>query len=38
VLGRGVLFDIVGGAGLTDDSPDYFVGISVPIRFDLPLP
>jgi hypothetical protein len=37
VLGRGMLFDIVAGAGLTDDSPDYFVGISIPIRFDLPV-
>lgn len=37
ILGRGVLLTLSGGAGLTDDSPDYFVGISLPIRFDLPI-
>lgn len=36
ILGRGVLLDVAGGIGLTDDAPDYFVTISVPIRFDLP--
>lgn len=38
VLGPGVLFDISAGAGLTDASPDYVVGISIPIRFNVPLP
>lgn len=36
ILGRGVLLDVAGGIGLTDDAPDYFVTISLPIRFDLP--
>ncbi len=38
VMGRGVLFDIVGGIGLTDDSPDYFLGLSLPVRFSIPVP
>ncbi len=38
VLGPGVLFDISAGVGLTDDSPDYTLGISIPIRFNVPLP
>ena len=38
VLGRGVLFDIVGGIGLTDDTPDYFLGLSLPVRFSVPVP
>lgn len=37
-LGRGLLFDIVGGIGLTDDSPDYFLGLSLPYRFVVPVP
>jgi hypothetical protein len=36
-LGRGVLLDIAGGIGLTDEAPDYFISISLPIRFDLPV-
>jgi hypothetical protein len=38
ILGRDTLLTITAGAGLTDDSPDYFVGISLPIRFELPVP
>jgi hypothetical protein len=37
ILGRGVLLDVAGGIGLTDDAPDYIVTISLPIRFDLPI-
>jgi hypothetical protein len=38
ILGRGVLLDVATGIGLTDDAPDYFVTVSLPIRFDLPIP
>lgn len=37
ILGRGVLLDVAGGVGLTDDAPDYFITLSLPIRFDLPI-
>lgn len=37
ILGRGVLLDVAGGIGLTDDAPDYFITLSLPIRFDLPI-
>lgn len=37
VLGRGVLLSVNAGVGLTDDAPDYFVGVSLPIRFNLPV-
>lgn len=37
-LARGLLFDIVGGIGLTEDSPDYFFGMSLPYRFSIPVP
>jgi hypothetical protein len=37
ILGRGVLLSLSGGVGLTDDAPDYFVNLSLPVRFDLPL-
>lgn len=36
VLGPGVLLSITGGVGLTDDAPDYFVVLSLPVRFDTP--
>jgi hypothetical protein len=35
-LGRDVLIDGNVGVGLTDDSPDYLVSVSLPIRFNLP--
>lgn len=38
VLSRNVLLSLSAGAGLTDDSPDYFVGVSLPVRFDTPIP
>jgi hypothetical protein len=37
ILGRGILLDVATGIGLTDDAPDYFVQISLPIRFNLPI-
>ena len=36
ILGRNVLVDGAVGVGLTDDSPDYSVSISLPIRFSTP--
>lgn len=36
ILGRGVLLSLTGGIGLTDDAPDYFINLSLPIRFGLP--
>jgi len=38
VLGAGVFLDVTASVGLTDDAPDYAVAVSLPIRFDLPLP
>jgi hypothetical protein len=36
ILGRNTLLDLVVGAGLTDDSADYAVAVSLPIRFSTP--
>lgn len=36
ILGRNVLLSVTGDIGLTDDAPDYAIGVSLPIRFDLP--
>ena len=36
ILGRNVLLDGAVGVGLTDDSPDYSVAVSLPIRFNTP--
>jgi hypothetical protein len=36
ILGRNVLLDSAVGVGLTDDSPDYSVSVSLPIRFSTP--
>jgi Putative MetA-pathway of phenol degradation len=36
ILTARVLLDVTAGIGLTDDSPDYFVGVSLPVQFDLP--
>lgn len=36
ILDRNVLVDVGVGVGLTDDSPDYSVSISLPIRFPVP--
>jgi hypothetical protein len=37
ILGRNVLLSVTGEVGLTDDAPDYAIGASLPIRFDLPI-
>jgi hypothetical protein len=36
ILAARVLFDITAGIGLTEEAADYFVNVSLPIRFDLP--
>ena len=36
ILRRNVLVDVAVGVGLTDDSPDYSVSLSLPIRFPVP--
>jgi hypothetical protein len=36
ILGRNVLLSSSVGVGLTDDSPDYSVSVSLPIRFSTP--
>jgi Putative MetA-pathway of phenol degradation len=36
ILTARVLLDVTAGIGLTEDSPDYFVGVSLPVQFDLP--
>ncbi len=36
IFDRDFLFSVSGGIGLTEDSPDYFVNISTPMRFDMP--
>jgi hypothetical protein len=36
VIGRGKFLDLLVGMGLTDEAPDYSVGISLAVRFDIP--
>ena len=36
ILGRNTLLSGNVGVGLTDDSPDYSVSVSLPIRFSVP--
>jgi outer membrane putative beta-barrel porin/alpha-amylase len=36
ILARNMLLDVTVGVGLTDDSPDYSVSVSLPIRFSTP--
>ena len=38
IIGRGKFLDLTAGMGLTDEAADYSVGISVSIRFDVPIP
>lgn len=38
ILYRNVLANVSAGAGLTEDAPDYFVTVSLPIRFNVPFP
>lgn len=35
-IGRRLFFSVLAGIGLTDSSPDYFVNVTVPLRFDIP--
>lgn len=35
-IGRNLFFSVLGGIGLTESSPDYFINITIPFRFDLP--
>jgi hypothetical protein len=37
ILGARTLLDVGAGIGLTDESPDFTVQVSLPIRFNLPL-
>lgn len=37
IVGPRLLLDLVAGVGVTDDSPDYTVRVSLPFRFDTPL-
>ena len=36
IIGRGKFLDLTAGIGLTDEAPDYSVGISVSFRLDVP--
>jgi len=36
IIGGGKFLDLTAGIGLTDEAPDYSVGISVSFRFDVP--
>lgn len=36
IIGPGKFLDFTAGFGLTDDAPDYSVGISLAVRFDVP--
>lgn len=35
-IGRRMFFSLTAGIGLTEDSPDYFVNVAIPLRFDIP--
>lgn len=37
-IGRNLFFSVLGGVGLTKESPDYFLNVTIPIRFDVPRP
>jgi hypothetical protein len=37
IIGRGKFLDITAGVGLTDAAPDYSIGASLSIRFDVPV-
>jgi Putative MetA-pathway of phenol degradation len=36
ILGPNTLLSVTGDIGLTDDAPDYAIGVSLPIRFSVP--
>jgi hypothetical protein len=35
-IGHRLFFSVLGGIGLTDSSPDYFLNVTIPFRFDIP--
>lgn len=35
-IGRDFFFSVLGGIGLTDTSPKYFLNVTIPFRFDVP--
>ncbi|MEY4210034.1 MAG: hypothetical protein RLZ92_413 [Pseudomonadota bacterium] len=35
-IGRNFFFSVLGGIGLTDTSPKYFLNLTIPFRFDVP--
>ncbi|MGZ8164672.1 MAG: hypothetical protein ACXW04_04080 [Methylobacter sp.] len=35
-IGRRLFFSVLGGIGLTESSPDYFLNITIPFRLDIP--
>jgi hypothetical protein len=37
-IGRNLFFSVLGGVGLTEESPDYFLNVTIPLRFDVPVP
>jgi hypothetical protein len=36
IIGARLFFSTVAGIGLTKQSPDYFINVSIPLRFDVP--
>lgn len=36
LIAKNTLVSITGGIGLTKDSPDYVITLSIPVRFDTP--
>ncbi len=38
IIGRNLVFIVSGGVGLTEESPDYSLNVTIPIRFDVPRP
>lgn len=37
IIGARLFFSTVAGIGLTKNSPDYFINVSIPLRFDVPI-
>ncbi|MCL7422661.1 MAG: hypothetical protein M8364_17360 [Methylobacter sp.] len=35
-IGHRLFFSVLGGIGLTESSPDYFLNVTIPFRFDIP--
>lgn len=36
IIGKSLFFSTMAGIGLTKQSPDYFISVAVPLRFDVP--